>query len=78
MQCPTCNTKLRKFAGGVICIKNHKFLPGTKIYDKVYNQNSYIDENKLCPICGELGSKFCMCGKCGLSCVNEHQWDPKK
>ena len=77
MQCPECNTKLRKFKEGVICLKNHKFLGGTKIYDLVYNTNTYIDPKLLCSICGERGETYCMCGECGIGCINGHVWDPE-
>jgi hypothetical protein len=82
MNCPECNSKLRKFKDGVICIKNHKFLEGTEIYNKFYGINTYTnthidDSSKLyCSKCKKSGYAFCMCGNCGLKCKNGHIWDP--
>jgi len=78
MNCPECNTKLRKFKDGVICVKNHKFLEGTIIYDKLYGTNTYVDKSSglWCPKCKEPGYKFCFCHNCGLKCKNDHIWDP--
>jgi hypothetical protein len=79
MNCPECNTKLRKFKEGVICNKNHKFLKGSVVYNKFYNIDTHI-ENDLdlsCPICGEIGHDLhCMCGECGVKCSNGHIWNP--
>lgn len=78
MNCPECNTKLRKFKEGVICNRNHKFLEGTQIYDKFYNKNTYVDPKLLCPKCGEKGifqGSHCFCGDCdGINCINGHIW----
>jgi hypothetical protein len=72
MNFPVCNSKLRKFKEGVICFKNHKFLEGTKIYDT----NTYMDEKLLCSVCGKKGESYCMCGDCGIKCINGHIWNP--
>ena len=76
MNCTFCNTKLRKFKEGVICLKNHKFLEGSIIYDTFYNTKTHIDKKLLCSICGEQGQVYCMCGDCGLMCINQHAWNP--
>lgn len=76
MSCPECQTKLRKFKDGVICNKNHKFLEGTIIYDKMYDTNTYISSKSFCSKCGEKGESFCFCNDCGIKCINGHIWNP--
>jgi len=75
MNCPECNTKLRKFKEGVICNKNHKFLKGTIIYNIFYNTNIcvYIDPKYLCYKCGEKGQLYSF-DPTALQCINEHTW----
>lgn len=68
--CPVCDSKTRKFKEGVICIKNHKFVEGTKIYDIYYGTNA---NKTLCPECKSIGFQFCPDEFC-LQCENKHQW----
>jgi hypothetical protein len=73
MNCPECNTKMRKFKEGVICNKNHKFVEGSKIYDVFYNTNTYINPKLLCSKCGEKGRLYSF-DETALQCKNEHTW----
>ena len=57
ISCPDCNSKLRKFKGGVICVKNHKFVEGTELHDIYYGTNIY-NNKMLCPNVNRLGLSF--------------------
>lgn len=72
ISCPDCNSKLRKFKGGVICVKNHKFVEGTELHDIYYGTNIY-NNKMLCPECKQIGSQFSFDENC-LQCKNGHQW----
>lgn len=77
-KCPECNTKLRKFNGGFICQKNHKYLPGSKVYNQILSLQVDTKLNKkLCPECQTECISMCMCINSELRCINYHVWTSK-
>lgn len=75
MQCPECNTKLRKFKDGFICQNNHKFLPGSKVHNEISNTRKI--NTSLCPLCQTPVIEMCKCSISELTCVNGHTWTRK-
>ena len=77
-KCPECNTKLRKFNGGLICQSNHKFSPGSKAYEEILNLQINPELNKkLCPLCQTPEISRCMCKISERRCINNHVWCPE-
>lgn len=83
-KCPDCNTKLRNFKGGFICQKNHKFLPGSKLYTEIHNQMKIFDDiqsgkidTSLYPECQTSVVEMCKCHNGEMRCINNHIWTSK-
>ena len=71
MQCPKCNTKIRKFSGGFICQQNHKYPSGTTMFHpKIYDVT-------ICPMCKTKQIAQCKCINSERWCINNHVWTHK-
>lgn len=81
-KCPECNTKLRKFSGGLICQKNHKFSAGSNVYNDIQNETKIKSDygninTSLCPICQTKWILMCKCINSEMRCDKNHIWTSK-
>lgn len=73
--CPECSSRMRKCKDGFICQNNHKFLPGSKVYNELTKESKL--NKKLCPLCQTPEISRCMCPISERTCINDHIWTPK-